>query len=171
MKNRKLLISSIALLVAQSALAQKAIKPGDVVWSSYEHFESVSGFYTYFPGFSGTAMVQRYGGGMIQVTTSDCYSGVKSIYGDQTDVAVVWPSVKQAFGGYFKSCDIWTTGMWVTFYRAGLQVGITQFVSVSTLGWSWKGWNLNTLGGFDAVKIVGNGGFAGFIKMDGFRVR
>lgn len=172
MKLRYVLTGTLGVLAIQSALGQVPVAPTGIAWTATESFETLSsttGFF-HFGGFGGTATFQRYGGGWM-CATSSAYSGSQGMFLDQTDLTIGFSSPKRTFGGYFLSVDPSTTGMYVTFYRGGRIVGVTVLTSLSTSRWSWRGWDLTVLGGFDRVRIVGNGSLAGMINVDALRVR
>jgi len=172
MKLRNVLTVALSVLTIQAALAQVPIPPTGIAWTSMESFErlSTSSEYFHFGGFGGTALFQRAGGGWLRAS-STAYSGTQGMFLDQTDLTIGFATRKRTFGGYFLSVDPSTTGMYVTFYRSGLVVGVTVLTSLSRTTWGWRGWDLGALGGFDRVRIVGNGSFAGMITMDALRVR
>lgn len=172
MKLRNVVTGTLGVLAIQSALGQVPVGPTGIAWTATESFEALSSSseYLHFGGFGGTATFQRYGGGWMRATSS-AYSGSQGMFLDQTDLTIGFASPKRTFGGYFLSVDSATTGMYVSFYRGSRLVGVTVLTSLSTSRWSWRGWDLTALGGFDRVRIVGNGGFAGMINVEALRVR
>ncbi len=56
------------------------------------------------------------------------------------------------------------------FYRFGSPVGVAVTTPINNTSWTWSGWNLSQVGGFDEVRIYGNGPMPGYVAMDNLRV-
>lgn len=139
-----------------------------------ESFESMAASaYLSFPGWAGGAIFSRIGviGGLVVNATPAIlppFSGKQEMFGKGADVRIKFAGVHKKFGGRFRTpwAGVPVTWMRVFFYKAGVLVGVPVGASVNTLGWLWHGWDLGSLGGYDEVRIFGNGTKPGFVGMD-----
>lgn len=174
MKLRNSLVVLAAIGTVAAAHAQSPITP--FLASSGETFNMVTpGSYMNFPGFSGQGTFNRIGtGGLLLVTNNPALlppvSG-NAMFGRGVDVQIRFQGVRKRFGGLFRvaTSGVPVTMMTVQFYNAGSPVGIPVTAAVNTTSWQWRGWDVGSLGGYDEVRIFGNGSLPGYVGMENLR--
>lgn len=174
----KMRIALLALtcMIGAAANAQVSSAPFPPILT--ENFNTTApGPYISFPGFGGNAVFQRIGNGQLVVnnnpTVLPIFNPPHNMYGYDANVRIKFNAIWRRFGGGFRMANM---GVLVTtatfrFFKAGLPVGVAVSAPISSTGWTWIGWNCNPIGGFDEVRIFGNGPIAGLVGMDTLRVR
>lgn len=133
----------------------------------------VAGPYLGFAGFGGTAGISRIGvAGALIVNNNPAilppFSRPNDMFGRGCNVRIRFQNVRSRFGGRFRVpwAGVAVNAMRVFFYRNGVLIGVPVVAGVNNLGWQWRGWSLAALGGFDEVRIFGNGRLPGYVGMD-----
>jgi hypothetical protein len=161
-------------LFAIAAAASAQVPIPAFVGPHNENFDAMAvGSYAGFSGFGGLAGIGRIGtGGALIVNSSTAilppFSRKNDMFGRGVDVRIRFQSVHKRFGGRFRVpwAGVPVTWMRVFFYKGGLLVGAPVGAPVNNAAWQWRGWDLGPLGGFDEVRIFGNGTLPGYVGMD-----
>jgi hypothetical protein len=174
MKLRNTLVVLAAIGTVAAAHAQVSVLP--FLASSGETFNAVpAGSYMNFPGFLGQGTFNRIGtGGLLLVTNNPALlppvSG-NAMFGRGVDVQIRFQGLRKRFGGLFRvaTSGVPVTMMTVQFYNAGSPIGVPVTAPVNSTSWLWRGWDVGSLGGYDEVRIFGNGSLPGYVGMENLR--
>lgn len=109
------------------------------------------------------------------------HSPLINLYGNGNDVQIlfnVYEGNHTKFGGQFSRTNIavGVTTATFQFFSVGVQVGSTMTVALPPTGgpgtsnYVFAGFDLTALGGFDEVRIRGNGSVQGYVGMDSMSV-
>lgn len=167
----------ITLLVAAAALAGAAraqVPIGPFPGTINENFNAmVPGSYVGFAGFGGVAGFNRLNVGGLLVVNNNAgllpmIDPPNNMFGRGTDVQIRFQSVWRLFGGGFRvpNAGIAVTMATFQFYRFGFPVGVPVSAPVNMAGWVWIGYDTSGIGGYDEVRIFGNGALPGYVGMD-----
>ncbi|MBX3119254.1 MAG: hypothetical protein KF784_09325 [Fimbriimonadaceae bacterium] len=171
MKLRILLLVAMAAF-AVSVRAQVAIGP--FAGAINENFNAmVPGSYVGFAGYAGAGGFNRLNvGGLLVVNNNPgllpMVDAPNNMFGRGTDVQIRFQQVWKRFGGVFRvpNAGIVVTTATFQFYRFGLPVGVPVAAPVNMAGWVWIGYDCGPIGGYDEVRIYGNGTLPGYVGMD-----
>jgi hypothetical protein len=174
MKLRNTLVVLAAFGAVAAANAQVSILP--FLATSTENFNSTAlGSYMGFPGFAGQGGFARIGTqGLLHVTNNPALlppvSG-NAMYGRGVDVQIRFQGVRKRFGGVFRVANsgIPVTMMTVQFYNGGFPVGVPVTATINNTSWQWRGWDVSGVGGYNEVRIFGNGSLPGYVGMENLR--
>lgn len=139
-----------------------------------ENFDAIlPGAYVGFAGFAGLAGFARIGvAGALIVNNSAAllppFSRPQDMFGRGCDVRIRFQNTHKKFGGRFRVpwAGVPVTWMRVFFYKGGVLVGVPVGAPINNAAWQWRGWDLTNLGGFNEVRIFGNGRLPGYVGMD-----
>lgn len=165
---------SIVVLAATIASVHAQAFTGPFPPMATENFDTmIPNSYVGFPGFAGTAGLSRIGtGGLLMVNNSAAIlpplTGANDMFGRGVNVRIRFQSVRKRFGGFFRvpNAGIAVTMMGVRFFKAGVPVGVPVMATINNTTWQWRGWDVGYLGGYDEVRIYGNGSLPGYVGMD-----
>ena len=132
----------------------------------------VAGSYTNFVGFGGQAGFTRVvpANGLIvnnNPATLPPISMPNDMFGRGADVRIRFQSPHKWFGGMFRvpNAGIAVNMATFRFFQGAVLVGVAVG-PVNNAAWTWHGYDLSSLGGYDRVEILGNGGLPGYVGMD-----
>lgn len=174
--NRTLVATATLFVVSAAAKAQTPIL-APFAPTIGETFNTIAlGSYVGFVGFSGQGAFSRIGtGGLLMVQNTPMLTPISGndMFGRGVNVRIRYQSVWKQWGGHFRvpNAGIAVTAMGVRFFRAGLPVGVGVFAPINNGAWLWRGWDLSAVGGYDEVRIYGNGSLPGYVGMENIRVR
>lgn len=139
-----------------------------------ENFDAiVPGAYVGFAGFAGLAGFARIGAAGAMLVNNNPgilppFSRPNDMFGRGCDVRIRFQNVYKKFGGRFRVpwAGVAVNWMRVFFYKGGVLVGVPVGAPINNAAWQWRGWDLANLGGFDEVRIFGNGRLPGYVGMD-----
>lgn len=171
MRVHKILLGCAALAAVSVANAQI---PVGAFAGPLENFDAmVPGSYTGFSAWAGLAGISRIGtGGALIVNNNPGllppFSVKNDMFGRGVNVRIRYQSVHKRWGGRFRVpwAGIAVNWMRVFFYKGGVLVGAPVGAAVNNAAWLWRGWDLGPLGGYDEVRIYGNGSLPGYVGMD-----
>lgn len=164
------------LVTAASAVAQVPIAPFAPMPG--ETFDTkLPGTYASFPGFAAVGFFSTTGGtGGLQINNSVAIlpflSFANDMYGRGANVRIRFNGLRHRFGGYFRvpMTSVVVTSAKYEFYRTGVFIG-SIVGAVNNVAWLWHGYNLAALGGYDEVRISGNGSIPGYVGMDSLAIQ
>ncbi len=176
MKLNRMLVAVASLAVVGVAQAQVAIAP--FAPAITENFNAIPlGSVPNFIGYGGLGQFSRIGvGGLLHVDNNPLLlppiSG-NAMFGRGVDVQIRYANVWRLWGGWFRvpNAGIAVTTMTVQFWRMGVPVGVLVMAPVNNAAWQWHGWDTSAIGGYDMVRIFGNGSLPGYVGMDDMRSR
>lgn len=176
MKQIRTLVAIAGLSIIGAAQSQVAIPPFAPTIS--ENFNAIPlGSVPSFIAYGGMGQFSRIGlGGLLHVDNNPVLlppiSG-NAMFGRGVDVRIRYANAWKYWGGWFRvaNAGIVVNTMTVQFWRLGVPVGVAVMAPVNNVAWNWRGWDVGVVGGYDEVRIFGNGSLPGYVGMDEMRSR
>lgn len=176
MKQLRTFVALATLSIVGASQAQAPIAP--FLPAITENFNLIApGSYANFIGYGGQGGFNRIGvGGLLVVTNAPALlppiSG-NAMFGRGVSVQIRYQQVWRLWGGWFRvpNAGIAVNTMTVQFWRTGVMVGVAVMAPVNNFAWQWRGWDTSAIGGYDEVRIFGNGSLPGYVGMDDMRTR
>ncbi len=169
----------LAALASVAYVAQAQVPIGPFVSATTEQFDTLApGSYAAFPAFAGFGTFSRIGAGGAMVVTNNpallpSISAPNAMFGRGVDVMVRLSSLRKWFGGYYRvpNAGVPVTNVKFVFYQGAVMVGVSVGGPINAFGYTWYGYDLGPLGGYDRVEIYGNASIPGYVGMDNIYVQ
>lgn len=164
----------LASVASVGYVAQAQVPIGPFVSPTQELFDTLAPTsYVSFPAFAGAGAFSRIGvGGLLVVTNNAALlpsiTAPNAMFGRGVDVNVRFATRYKRFGGWYRvpNAGVPVTTVKFVFYQGAVPIGVSVGGPVNMFGYTWYGYDLGPLGGYDRVEIYGNGPLPGYVGMD-----
>lgn len=171
-------LTLVMALVALCVVSAHALVPiGVFPPTAIENFDAlVVDTYDEIKGFSGMGQFTRMPNSQILRVASNPVmlpplSWPNIMAGQDTDVRIEFETPLNRFGGYFRALNFGVVidSIKIAFYLEGVLVGSAS-VRIDNNNWSWIGYDVSVVGGYDMVEIYSGGPPRGYVGMDDLHI-